>query len=69
MIIKNVITVIEEKVGTAHNPLKIISDEFKKDVDTLRHPKYKDLQWELIPNATFKGFEGTFNLWELKGNC
>ena len=27
MIIKNVISVIEEKVGTAHSPLKIISDD------------------------------------------
>jgi len=25
MIVKNVISVIEEKVGTAHSPLKIIS--------------------------------------------
>lgn len=43
-----------------------VSDEFKKDVDTLRHPKHKDLQWELIPNVPFKGFDGTFNLWKVK---
>jgi hypothetical protein len=28
MLIKNVISVIEEKVGTAHSPLKIISNDF-----------------------------------------
>ncbi|MDP3150227.1 MAG: adenylate/guanylate cyclase domain-containing protein [Ignavibacteria bacterium] len=44
----------------------VVSDEFKKDVDTLRHPKHKDLQWELIPNVSLKGFEGTFNLWKVK---
>ncbi|NCQ18140.1 MAG: hypothetical protein GW805_07445, partial [Ignavibacteria bacterium] len=27
MIVKKVISVIEEKVGTAHNPLKIILDD------------------------------------------
>jgi len=46
MLIKNVISVIEEKVGTAHSPLKIISDDFCEYY--LKAPKNQNPELSII---------------------
>ena len=44
----------------------VVTEDFKKDVDSIRDPKHRDLQWEPITGVSLKGFAETFNLWRLR---
>ena len=41
----------------------VVSDVFKKDVDAVKHPNHRGLEWEKIIGVSFKGFPDKFDLW------
>ncbi|MFA5192336.1 MAG: TIR domain-containing protein [Verrucomicrobiia bacterium] len=52
--------------GKAEGGEIVVTDTFRKDVDSIGDAKHKALQWESITGVSFKGFSQTFDLWRLR---
>ncbi len=52
--------------GKAEGGDIVVTDVFKKDVDSIRNAKHNGLAWEAIIGVSFKGFSELVDLWRLR---